>query len=56
MLLQRTRACPPPELVAWAVLPDPELDAVELADTEEPMLPLALALPLPPETDEYVYT
>jgi hypothetical protein len=42
--------------VALAWLPELELDALELALTEEPTLPLALALALPPETDVVVIT
>jgi hypothetical protein len=39
------------------LLPDAELDAFEVAFTEEPMLPVALALALPPpEADVYVVT
>ena len=42
--------------MALAWLPALELDAFELALTEEPTLPLALALALPPETDVVVIT
>jgi hypothetical protein len=42
--------------VALAWLPELELDEVEVALTEEPTLPLALALALPPETDVVVIT
>lgn len=41
----------PPELVALAWLPEPEV-ALEFAFTEEPTLPLALALALPPPETE----
>lgn len=57
MPLQRTRAPLPVELLARAWNPERDVDAFEVACTEEPTPPVALALALPPpETDVYVVT